>query len=269
MLTELNTEVTDAIAQARTAALVPLLGALRSFVLEYADRRKAQGRAGFQDLLVWARNMLRDNLDARDHFRRRFSHLLIDEAQDTDFIQAEIAMFLAEHVPPNTPAAARPNDWADITPQEGKLFVVGDPKQSIYRFRRADVRQMRRLQERMAGDTLQLVQNFRSQRPVVEWVNTLFAKWMAEEGGDQAKYTSINHRWTAQTGHPAAPRVWSLGEETEGKTDEVRRMRKQTRSRCCSTRLSASNGKSSIPIILSMRRAMSSIKTRNTRTSVF
>ncbi len=223
LLQELDTEVADAIAETRTAALVPLLGALRAFVLEYADRRKAQGRAGFQDLLVWARNMLRDNLDARDHFRRRFSHLLIDEAQDTDFIQAEIAMFLAEHVQPNTPAAARPNDWADITPQEGKLFVVGDPKQSIYRFRRADVRQMRRLQERMGGDTLRLVQNFRSQQPVVKWVNTLFAKWMSEEGGDQAKYTPINHRWTAQTGHPAAPRVWSLGEETEGKTDEVRR----------------------------------------------
>ena len=223
LLLELDAEVADAIAETRTAALMPLLDALRSFVLEYADRRKAQGRAGFQDLLVWARNMLRDNLDARDHFRRRFTHLLIDEAQDTDFIQAEIAMFLAEYVPPDTPAAARPKDWSDITPQEGKLFVVGDPKQSIYRFRRADVRQMRRLQERMGGDTLQLVQNFRSQRPVVEWVNTLFAKWMSEDGGEQAQYTAINHRWTAATNHPAAPRVWSLGGETEGKTDEVRR----------------------------------------------
>ena len=223
LLQEFDTEVAGAVALARAAALMPLLDALRSFVLEYADSRKAQGRAGFQDLLVWARNMLRDNLDARDHFRRRFTHLLIDEAQDTDFIQAEIAMFLAENVPPNTPASARPNDWADITPQEGKLFVVGDPKQSIYRFRRADVRQMRRLQERMGGETLQLVQNFRSQRPVVDWVNTLFAKWMAAEDGDQAQYTAINHRWTAATGHPAAPRVWSLGEETEGKTDDVRR----------------------------------------------
>ena len=223
LLLELDTEVAGAVAVARTAALMPLLDALRSFVLEYADSRKAQGRAGFQDLLVWARNMLRDNLDARDHFRRRFTHLLIDEAQDTDFIQAEIAMFLAENVPPNTPASARPNDWADITPQEGKLFVVGDPKQSIYRFRRADVRQMRRLQERMGGETLQLVQNFRSQRPVVEWVNTLFARWMSDDGGEQAQYTAINHRWTAATGHPAAPRVWSLGGETEGKTDKVRR----------------------------------------------
>jgi ATP-dependent exoDNAse (exonuclease V) beta subunit len=223
LLQELDSEVTDAIAQARTAALMPLLDAIRSFALDYADKRKAQGRAGFHDLLVWTRNMLRDNLDARDHFRRRFSYLLIDEAQDTDFIQAEIAMFLAEHVPPNTPDAARPNDWADITPQEGKLFVVGDPKQSIYRFRRADVRQMRRLQERMRGKTLQLVQNFRSQRPVIEWVNTLFAKWMAQDSGEQAEYTPIKHRWTANTGHPAAPRVWALGGETAGKIGDVRR----------------------------------------------
>ena len=223
MLTELNAEVTDAIAQARTAALMPLLDALRSFTLDYAARRKAQGRAGFHDLLVWARNMLRDDIDARDHFRRRFSHLLIDEAQDTDFIQAEIAMFLAEHVPPDTPADARPNNWYDITPQEGKLFVVGDPKQSIYRFRRADVRQMRRLQERMGGETLQLVQNFRSQRPVVEWVNALFAKWMKQDGGEQAEYTPIKHRWTADTAHPAVPRVWALGDETDGRIGDVRR----------------------------------------------
>ena len=223
LLLELDAEVADAIAKTRTAALVPLLGALRSFVHNSAARRKIQGRAGFHDLLVWARNMLCDNLDARDHFRRRFSHLLIDEAQDTDFIQAEIAMFLAEDVPANTPDATRPNDWADITPQEGKLFVVGDPKQSIYRFRRADVRQMRRLQERMAGDTLQLVQNFRSQRPVVDWVNKLFARWMTQDGGEQAAYTPIKHRWTADTGHKAAPRVWALGEEQDDRLPAVRR----------------------------------------------
>ena len=223
LLLELDANVSDSLAHARTAALVPLLTALRAFVLNYADERKRQGRAGFHDLLVWARNMLRDNLDARDHFRRRFSHLLIDEVQDTDLIQAEIAMFLAEAVPSNTTAEKRPRDWQTITPERGKLFVVGDPKQSIYRFRRADVRQMRRLQERMNGETLQLVQNFRSQRPVVEWVNTLFDKWMAQDGGEQAKYTPITHRWTANTAHPAAPQVWALGDETDGRISEVRR----------------------------------------------
>ena len=108
LLLELDTNVSDSLEHARTAALVPLLTALRAFVLNYADERKRQGRAGFHDLLVWARNMLRDNLDARDHFRRRFSHLLIDEVQDTDLIQAEIAMFLAEHAAvPSTPESRR------------------------------------------------------------------------------------------------------------------------------------------------------------------
>ena len=223
LLLELDGEARDAITETRTAALMPLLNALRSFTLDYAGTRKAQGRAGFHDLLVWTRDMLRDNLDARDHFRRRFSHLLIDEAQDTDFIQAEIAMFLAEDADPSSPDEDRPREWSDITPKRGKLFVVGDPKQSIYRFRRADVRQMRRLQERMGGETLKLVQNFRSQRPIIDWVNTLFAVWMAQDSGDQAEYTPINHRWTANIGHSAAPRVWKLGEESEGKINEVRR----------------------------------------------
>ncbi len=223
LLLELDANVSDSLAHARTAALVPLLTALRAFVLNYADERKRQGRARFHDLLVWARNMLCDNLDARDHFRRRFSHLLIDEVQDTDLIQAEIAMFLAEAVQSNTPVETRPCDWQTITPERGKLFVVGDPKQSIYRFRRADVRQMRRLQERMNGETLQLVQNFRSQRPVVEWVNTLFGKWMAQDGGEQAEYTPITHRWTADTAHSAAPQVWALGKEADGIIAEVRR----------------------------------------------
>ena len=223
LLLELDANVSDSLAHARTAALVPLLTALRAFVLNYADERKRQGRAGFHDLLVWARNMLRDNLDARDHFRRRFLHLLIDEVQDTDLIQAEIAMFLAEAVPSNTSVEKRPCDWQTITPERGKLFVVGDPKQSIYRFRRADVRQMRRLQERMNRETLQLVQNFRSQRPVVEWVNTLFGKWMAQDGSEQAEYTPITHRWTADTAHSAAPQVWALGKEADGIIAEVRR----------------------------------------------
>ena len=118
-----------------------------------------------------------------------YSHLLIDEAQDTDPIQAEIAMFIAEDASEDTPADQRPTRWDEVTPEPGKLFVVGDPKQSIYRFRRADVRQMETLRRRMGGSTLRLVQNFRSQRPVIDWVNQLFDQWMAI-GEEQAEYTS-------------------------------------------------------------------------------
>ncbi len=218
-LKELDETANEEIAQARQSALAPILRALKEFVLAYAEERKRQGKAEFHDLLVWARDLLRDNIEVRDHFRARFSHLLIDEAQDTDPIQAEIAMFLAEDVP--AAAGGRPTDWARITPEVGKLFVVGDPKQSIYRFRRADARQMALLRERLGGETVHLVQNFRSQEPIVAWVNCVFSGWMAG-GNDQAEYVNLIHRWEAATDDPFKPRAWSLGGAMEGNTNEIR-----------------------------------------------
>ena len=73
----------------------------------------------------------------------------------------------------------------------------------------------------MGGDTLRLVQNFRSQRPVIGWVNHLFGQWMAF-GEEQAEYTPIASRWEAKTSHAAAPRVWSLGGPVDGKIGIVR-----------------------------------------------
>ena len=225
-LKELDESANEEIAQARQSALVPLLRALKEFVLAYVEERKGQGKAEFHDLLVWARDLLRDNIEVRDHFRSRFSHLLIDEAQDTDPIQAEIAMFLAEDVPEPAAAGGRPTDWARITPEVGKLFVVGDPKQSIYRFRRADARQMALLRERLGGETVHLVQNFRSQEPIVDWVNCVFASWMAG-GNDQAEYVDLIHRWEVATDDPFKPRAWSLGDAMEGNVNEIRQAEAQ------------------------------------------
>ncbi len=191
-------------------ALMPLLAKLKAFTLENVAERKRQGKAGFHDMLVWACDMLRDDIRARDHFRDRFSHLLVDETQDTDPIQAEIIMFLAEDVAPGTPHGDRPRDWERVKPVVGKLFVVGDPKQSIYRFRRADIRQMRRLRERIGGATLQLGQNFRSHEPIVDWVNYVFDKLMEDE------YAAIHPRWQVDSAHPRAPAVWRIGDEMEG-----------------------------------------------------
>ena len=102
-------------------------------------------------------------------------------------------MFLAEAVEANVEPDHRPRAWNEITPERGKLFVVGDPKQSIYRFRRADVNQMYELRNRMGGESVELTQKFRSQEPVTAWVNFLFAKWLGEgdadaEGHIQASY---------------------------------------------------------------------------------
>ena len=198
----------------RRRALLPVLGALRQFVLEYADQRRNEGRAEFHDLLVWSSELLRDNLEVRDHFRHKFTHLLIDESQDTDPLQAGIVVLLAEEELPGSNMSLRPDDWRDVSPKMGKLFVVGDPKQSIYRFRRADVSQLERLRERMGGRTVRLTQNFRSQRPVTDWVNHLFSQWMGSgEIGIQASYEEMSHRWESASLHSARPRVWALADE--------------------------------------------------------
>ncbi len=221
LLKDLDSAAGEEIDRVRGYSFSGILRALRQFALDCARRRRSNGIAGFHDLLVWARNLLRDDLEVRDHFRRRYSHLLMDEAQDTDPIQAEIAMFIAED-DPGSRAGDRPRHWDKVTPQAGKLFVVGDPKQSIYRFRRADVTQMEALQLQMGGETLHLQQNFRSQRPLLEWVNTVFEPWM-EQGFRQARYVSLQPRWEASTDHPAKPRVWSLGGPMDGTMEVVRK----------------------------------------------
>lgn len=202
----------------REAALLPVLELLRRFALDYADVRKAAGEVEFQDLLVLARDLLRDSIPARDHFRNRYSHILIDEVQDTDPLQAELAMFLAEDVPDGADPSDRPTNWRDVSPADGKLFIVGDPKQSIYRFRRADIEQVKQLQERVGGPSVHLTQNFRSLHPVIEWVNHVFAQWMLESEG-QARYSPLS----AGPSKDESPPVRCLGGEIGGNIGVVRR----------------------------------------------
>ncbi len=95
LLSELDERVSRELHAARQCALNSLLRELRKFVLYYAiTRRHTDGRAEFHDLLAWTDGLLRNNIEVRDHFRRRFTHLLIDESQDTDPIQAEICILM-------------------------------------------------------------------------------------------------------------------------------------------------------------------------------
>lgn len=234
LLGETHELAEGALESALAEAMVPILDTLREFVLGYAERRRTEGRAEFHDLLVWARDLLRDKVEVRDYFRERFSHVLIDEVQDTDPIQTEIAVFLSEAAAEGQGSGERPTDWEQIVPEAGKLFVVGDPKQSIYRFRRADVVQMNKLRERIEGTggrTVNLVQNFRSQKQVVVWVNHVFGKWMevgtdpeTGEGFVQAAYEVMDARWSRESGSAVGPQVWALADkEVDGPIDDVRR----------------------------------------------
>ena len=166
---------TDALKPAlRTDALVGLLPLAADFAASYADDRRADGLADFDDLLIWARNLLRDNQHVREHFHRRTSRVLVDEFQDTDPVQAELITWLC------APDGAS-GRWRDITPEAGSLFVVGDPKQSIYRFRGADMAVYDTVKNGpLGGDVEYLTQNFRSSDELLHWLNRLFDRVLGE-----------------------------------------------------------------------------------------
>ncbi|MBP7777867.1 MAG: UvrD-helicase domain-containing protein [Acidobacteria bacterium] len=149
-----------------------------------SDERRRLNVLNYGDLLTLTATVLRNNVDVRRALQQKYRHLLVDEFQDTDPVQAEICFWLAEDgaappdAPPATPTGAS-RDWRQVPLRPGALFVVGDPKQSIYRFRRADidiynvVRQ--RFSEPGVGRVLPLTRNFRSAPRLCEWANTVFA----------------------------------------------------------------------------------------------
>ncbi|HEX8969637.1 MAG TPA: UvrD-helicase domain-containing protein, partial [Chloroflexota bacterium] len=178
----------------RAAAISDLLGYLTDFTLDYAQDRKYRGVATFHDLLVWARDLLRDHPLARGIASARIQRLFVDEFQDTDPLQAELIVYLCAD-----PTLSGERDWRalldHLTP--GKLFVVGDPKQSIYRFRRAEVAVYQRVYQASASAgaaRASLAQTFRSVGPIVAWLNEFFSSVMRRDQGVQAEYTRLAAR---------------------------------------------------------------------------
>ncbi|HEY5013743.1 MAG TPA: UvrD-helicase domain-containing protein, partial [Acidimicrobiia bacterium] len=166
-----------------TRACARQLGsAIRRFTLEAAAERRAAGRLEFHDLLVLARSVLRDperGPAVRSRLHDRYQRLLLDEFQDTDPIQIELAVRIAAADPRRAESGSAPWNAVPVTP--GRLFVVGDPKQSIYRFRRADIATFLAARDRFAeegGEVVALTANFRTVAPVIEWVNHVFAALM-------------------------------------------------------------------------------------------
>ncbi len=142
------------------------------------QRRREKSTLNFQDLLMNASQMLRDNPEVRSYFKKRFTHILIDEFQDTDPIQAEVMLYL-------TGTDLEEKDWHTLKPEKGSLFVVGDPKQSIYRFRRADIDTYNLVKEiikRSGGMLVELKSNFRSVQSIGAWLNPIFREKFPKEG---------------------------------------------------------------------------------------
>lgn len=154
----------------------------------YTGQRLEHARLNFQDLLLAAAAMLRDSPKLRRYFQQRFSHILVDEFQDTDPIQAELLFYL-------TGTNVTDTDWQKLSPVPGSLFLVGDPKQSIYRFRRADISTYNLVKNRVqesGGEILSLSQNFRSLPCLCNWCDLVFERIFPDKtGAYQAQFVSL------------------------------------------------------------------------------
>ncbi|SRR5579884_381411 len=202
----------------RGRVLGEVMAHLRDFTLTFAEERRAQGVATFHDLLVWARDLLRDHADVRRRAHERFQRVLIDEFQDTDPLQVEIAWFLT-----SDSSLADERDWRKLRPEPGRLFVVGDPKQSIYRFRRADIGIYEAVRDALGAgsEVVALTQNFRSVEPVLDWVNHHLGSEMKPQPGVQPEYRKLHPRPEAgQHGDVHRRGAYRLGGLVEGKAGD-------------------------------------------------
>jgi ATP-dependent helicase/nuclease subunit A len=160
----------------------------------YERLKQKAGVLDFVDLLSLSRDMLVQTRSVREELQERFSHLFVDEFQDTDPLQAEILLLLASK-------DAAVSDFNAVSVVPGKLFVVGDPKQSIYRFRRADVVLYQRIKQLLLAQgaaLLNLTTNFRSVPSIQSCVNVAFSRAMTGSvDGSQADYVALTE-WTPE-----------------------------------------------------------------------
>jgi ATP-dependent exoDNAse (exonuclease V) beta subunit len=185
-------------ADADLAAL--LREELQGSIDRYTRLKAEHGALDFLDLLLRARNLVRERDEVRRHFQERFTCLFVDEFQDTDPLQAELLLLLAADDPAE-------REWTRVRPAPGKLFIVGDPKQSIYRFRRADVGIYRRVCEQLSQQgarCLRLTTSFRSVPNIQHAVNAAFRPLMTGDADTlQAGYVPLGPSRGDLAGQPS------------------------------------------------------------------
>jgi len=185
------------VAQA-TQRLIPkplceFLDLLVPFVWECQRTYYVAGWLSFNGLLTKTRDLLRDSPRVRRHLKQQFAAVLVDEFQDTDPVQYELIVYLAEGVTQEAPL------WSQVQLEPGKLFIVGDPKQSIYAFRRADIEAYDSVVQDLVlgqvprGEALSLRSNFRSHAGVLDPVNACCRQWFPLQTvkGVQPRYEDL------------------------------------------------------------------------------
>ena len=174
-------------ADADLAAL--LREEMQGLLEEYEERKQRLGKLDFVDLLCKVRDLLQDQPNVRQYLQRHFTHLFVDEFQDTDPVQVQILMHLGENDP------------------GGKLFLVGDPKQSIYKFRRADLALYRKVRDDLEARGVGFVtlrKSYRSVPNIQQFVNTAFETEMSGDVAEgHAEWAPLERHREEIPGHPS------------------------------------------------------------------
>ena len=153
---------------------------------DYDNAKLSQGTLDFNDLQLKTRDLLRDNEKIRKELVNRHQYYMVDEYQDTNELQYELVMLLTNEL------------------KSANLFIVGDPKQSIYGFRGADVRVFDKTKQKIiddAGEDISLTENFRSLRDVIGFVNYFFERLMGpgKENDFEVEYEALTQARHAKT----------------------------------------------------------------------
>jgi CRISPR-associated exonuclease Cas4 len=170
----------------------------------------------FDDLLYLARDVLRSDSRVRAAAAVRFSRVLVDEFQDTDPIQAEIVFLLTGKGEPK-------QRWYEQPLEPGRLFMVGDPKQAIYRFRGADIAtyQLARnaIERQFAGNVLRVFSNFRSCDHILNHINRCFETPLLNQ---ESGYVALKAtRQKAEHGLPCVAKV-KIEVAPDTRVDDIR-----------------------------------------------
>ena len=207
-------------ARLRTNALLGLLPHIERFVDDVRDRAQARRASRLRrSAVLGARPAARQPRRRGDYFRRRFRAVLIDEFQDTDPVQAELALLLTSDEEPG-------EDWRALRPAPGRLTVVGDPKQSIYRFRRADIAVYDQVKTRPLADGGERIStNFRSNPALLDALNARVRQDPRGRAGRAARERRARSTPRRASPRGAPPIVLAEGTSTATPRASARRRR--------------------------------------------
>ena len=203
-------------ASAAGALLFRLTAAMDGLLADWRSYKKAAALLDFDDLLYTARDLLADHEQVRQALARRFQHVLVDEFQDTDPLQIEILWLLCgeAHGDSKIDPLAR-------ALRPGALFVVGDPKQAIYRFRGADVNAYVGARATIGEmGLLKITANFRSVEPILSFVNDKFETVLSTAAG-QPGFTELTPTCNAQRDMLAVAAL-DIADGESAKADQLR-----------------------------------------------